>query len=372
MPLPPIPLTNGAFFIDNSTIELFNTCPRAVQYSKLNARVTASNSAALTFGSAIHLALEHRYVTCANQPVDGFYNQDVAQLLADYYEANPVPVEDYRNLNWALETTKRYNDKYSMEEFSMMEFSEPLACKYCEGTGVVERIIQQLHANGEVVEIPQGADCVWCKGSGTQSLMVELPFATRLGNINQMEIYYSGRIDLPVIIDGKLFVLDHKTTSVLGPTFFDDKKMSAQQKGYAWAMEQLTGHKVHGYIVNAIRAKEPPQYVTQGKESKYSGKKMSPETWWNEGLQRERFLLNEGELDEWRENLLAQVEEFFWHYSRGLFPKKTAWCVGKYGRCQYFEVCSLYPPQDREVLLNSGLFMDNTWSPLVKPSQRKH
>lgn len=349
--LPPIPLTNGVFFIDNSTIELFNTCPRAVQYSKLNSRVTASNSAALTFGSAVHLALEYRYVTCANQPVDGFYNQDVAKLLASYYELNPVPVEDFRNLNWALETTKRYNDKYSLEEFSMMEFNEPHACKYC---------------------IHDGNECIWCKGSREQRLMVELPFAIRLGEVQGTEIYYSGRIDLPVMIDGKLYVLDHKTTSVLGPTFFDDKKMSAQQKGYAWAMEQLTGHKVHGYIVNAIRAKEPPQYVTQGKESKYSGKKMSPETWWSEGLQRERFLLNEGELDEWKDNLLAQVEEFFWHYSRGFFPKKTAWCVGKYGRCQYFEVCSLYPPQDREVLLNSGIFMDNTWSPLVKPSQRKH
>lgn len=367
-PLPPLPLVDRCIFVDNSMLELFTTCPRALQYNKLNARISAAESPSLNFGSAIHEALELRYKLYANQPTDPLYKQDVTDILTAFFDQHPAPVDEYRNLNWALEVVRQYNLRYGAEDFNLLQYDQPIGCVKCDSKG-----------------------CLFCKGTGKVELMVELPFAFPLCAINlltlktrldfdgnpqtltehEIGVLYSGRIDLPFVQDEHIFVLDHKTTSVLGPTFFDDKKMSPQQKGYCWSFQKLTGKTVRGFVVNAIRIKEPPQYVTKGVESKYSGKKLTPEQWWHESLQRERFYLNDGELDEWHENTISLVEEFFWNYSRGYFPRKTSWCVGKYGRCQFFDVCSTFPVEDRATMLSSGLFKDNTWSPLISPSQQK-
>lgn len=364
MQLPPLPLIDNCLFVDNSMLELLNTCPRALQYNRLNQRVSTHESPSLNFGSAIHLALEFRYKRCAHLACDPFDEAELSKVLAKQFNEHPTPSDDFRNLNWALEIMKQYNMIHGEEDFKLLEYEQEQNCTHCEGRG-------WQFSKHEGTDDLQSA-CPFCNGTGKNKLMVELPFALPLFRHEDVQIMYSGRIDLPILRDdNQIFVMDHKTTSLLGPTFFDDKKMSAQQKGYAWSFEQLTGMKVRGYEVNALRIKEPPAYVTNGTEPKRGGKKQSVEDWWRESLVRERFLLNEGELNEWRNNAIELVSEFFWHYSRGVFPMKTSWCVGKFGRCPYFDVCSTHPPEDRLLILNSGLYQDNTWSPLKEPSQSK-
>ena len=346
--LPPLPLIDGCLFIDNSGwMESLMTCPRALQYKQLNKRISSAESAALNFGSAIHLGMEYRYRNYQSNPVDVFFQDGIAPILTEFFDQHPTPMEDWRTLNWAFELLRRYNERYGKEEFSLLKYKEPQNCHQCEGKG-------------------QG--CHWCNGTGKNDMMVELPFALKLFDHKDIPVFYTGKIDLPVLLDNQLFVLDHKTTGMLGPTFFDQMKMSSQQKGYCWAFQQLTGQKVTGYIINAIRSKEPPQYVTNGTESKRGGK-LTPEQWWKDSLQREKFYLKPHELEEWKDNTIAIIEEFFWNYSRGQMVKKTQWCTS-FGRCPYFDVCSM-EPQDRGVYLSSGLFTDNSWSPLKQATQSK-
>lgn len=395
--LPPLPLIDGALFVDNSMLELFTTCPRALQYNKLNKRVLSAEAPALNFGSAIHLALELRYKTFGNGPVDPTYQVSVTELLTEHFESFPCPMDDYRNLNWALEVIRRYNIKYQQEDFDLLEYETPIECGHCKGKGKI-----QFRSD---IEQDIWRDCYFCQGSGKSRLMVELPFALKLFDIEvwlpvqalevgfpkahiienkivtdknglqtvlylvRIPIYYSGRIDLPNLKSDHLFVSDHKTTSLLGAGFFDQAKMSAQQKGYCFAFRELMGKSPRGYEINAIRTKEPPKWVNDPTITPPKGQKAS--NWWDESIQRERYILADGELDEWKENTIALVEEFFWHYSKGYFPRKTAWCVAKFGRCPYFEVCSTFPREDRLVILNSGVYKENTWSPLISPSQSK-
>lgn len=397
MNLPPLPLIDRCLFIDNSMLELLNTCPRALQYNRLNQRILAAESPSLNFGSAIHLGLEFRYKTCANLPSDPFNESELNKIMTRHFDEHPCPVEDYRNLNWAMEVLKQYNRIHGQEDFQLLEYEQPKDCSYCEGKGEWTKEnpdagLQIGPEDHEIEPMKLYQTCPFCSGTGKNKLMVELPFALPLfafdtvkqevhgdwgGSLpslgpDEIGVFYSGRIDLPVLRDdNQIFVIDHKTTSILGPTFFDDKKMSAQQKGYAWSFQRLTGMKVRGYEVNAIRVKEPPQYVTNGTEPRKGGKRQTLEGWWSESIVRERFLLNEGELDEWYENVIELISEFFWRYSRNYFPMKTNWCVGKYGRCSYFDVCSTYPKEDRNLILNSGLYQDNLWSPLKQPSQSR-
>ena len=374
MSLPPLPLINGCLFIDNSGwMEGMSTCHRYLEYKSLHLRIPAAEKPSLNFGSAQHLMAELRYVRYQSRPVDDLYFQDLASIFTEFFEAHPAQSEDWRNVNWAMEVARRYNSKYLTEDFNLLKYDTPIACPVCKGIGYI-------------VKDKTDTKCPFCLGSAKREIMVELPFALPLftyrGYMNEPQgeviertsdnrylcdipVFYTGRIDLPVVIDGNIYVMDHKNMSQLGDMFWNEQRMTSQQRGYVWAFQTLTGKPVHGYMINAIRTKEPPQYVSENtKKGKYT-----PESWWDESFQRQRFLIKPFELEEWKNNTIDLVEEFFWHYSRGCMPMKTKWC-SSYGKCPYFDVC-LLDSRDRGQMLASGLFTDNTWSPLNKTMSKQ-
>jgi len=335
MTLPPLPLIDGVLFMDNSGwLESMQTCDRYLEYKALHRRIESGEKAALNFGSAIHLALEHRYRKYGTEFLPDTYYAEVAKILTSFFDEHPVPADDFRNLNWADTVIRKHNEKYEIEEFALL--GDP-------------------DTNKPMVE-----------------LSFSVPLFTWKGRLDDKDvvipIIYTGRIDLPVVLDGQLYVMDHKTTSMLGAQFFERMKMSSQPKGYCWAMQKATGKQVAGYVVNAIRTKQPPLYVTEGRTSS-KGKNQSPETWWNESLQRERYHLQPNELEEWEQNTIALVNQFFKNYQAGYFPMKTTQCTN-FGRCPYYDVCSL-ASEDRGVMLNSGRFTENVWTPLQSPTQPK-
>jgi len=242
-----------------------------------------------------------------------------------------------------------------------LEYKEPIDCPVCKGF------------------CPQsGPHCFFCLGAGQRKYMVEMPFVlplyTHFGKVyidkypSQIQVMYTGRIDLSVSIpDVGIFTNDFKHVGTLGDMFWNGERMSNQHRGYCWAFEQLTGQPVAGFMVTAIRTKEPPQYVLANKPFPKGGKTQSPDQWWTESLVRERKVLVPGELDYWKNNVIDLCEEFFFHYERGYLPMKTKWC-NSYGKCPYFDVCSV-PPADQNFMLQSGLYTENTWSPLHQPTQ---
>ncbi len=369
--LPPLPLIDGCLFIDNSCfIETTNTCYRKHEYSQLRRRVLAGKQPALLFGGAIHTALEYRYVKAQNQRVEPRVDDEIAAILTEVFAAHPPPEGDWRTLNWAVELFRKYNEKYSLEEFNLLSYKKPVACPYCPPAILVNVFNKDYK-------------CPWCSGTGTRSLMVEMSFALPLfeyilpptpfwakyldnPNANSIvPIIYTGRIDLPVLLDGRLFIMDHKTSSFFGPAFFDRGTMSAQQRGYCWAFKELTGQMPAGYIINGIRSKEPPLYVSKG-DFGGSRKSQSPEAWWDESFQRECYYIDQAKLDEWKTNTIDKVEEFFWHYSRGYLPTNNEGCTKYNMKCPFFRVCEL-EQGDRLTMLNSGDYVDNTWTPLKMP-----
>lgn len=339
MQLPSLPLVDGCLFVDNSMLELLTTCPRALEYNRFHKRVAATAKPSLAFGSAIHLALEHRYRSYKNLQPDAALESEIAEMLTVFFESNPQPPDDYRTLNWAIEIVRRYNRIYDLEPFQLLvnDAGEPM---------VELSFALPLFT----YTFPEKND-----GSIFQNYTPE----------QKIPVIYTGRIDLPVLWDNQLFVGDHKTTSMIGPSFFDKMKMSAQQKGYCWAFEELTSKTVSGYFINAIRVKEPPKSL--GQEGGRT--KTTEAAWWRESFQRKRYFLQPGELTEWKHNAIKLVEEMFYHYQQGYMPMKTAWC-NQYGRCPYFDVCSL-PQSDRGVALQSNWFQDNTWNPLKQPTTAK-
>ena len=305
-PLPPLPLIDGHLFIDNSFLDRLCSCPRATEYSYLYKRRAADSASPLNFGGAIHHALAYRYVHCPDlvTPTD-----ETAQLklLENWFQEKPNPVEDHRQLDLASMLIRGYNKKYFGEEFSMLTLNDKPA--------------------------------------------VELPFAAPLyfSDRHKIQIMYCGKIDLVVRADEQLFIVDHKTTSIMGDGFFKYHSVNPQMFGYLWGAETLLKTIFAGFIINGIRVPRPT--VKNGLEVK------------DADFGRLKVYIHEGQLPEWRYNTIFLIEEFLENYQKGFMPQKKSWCVHKYGTCDYFDVCSL-PAENRSLMLQSGAFVDDEWSPL--------
>jgi hypothetical protein len=323
-----LPLQNGALFIDNSFLEHLQTCPRLLQYTNLLRRIPVQGSEGASFGTAGHLVLEHRYRHYGTDLMSGIDKCEVEQsaILEKYFTDHPPKEDSFRHLNWAQELfIKRYNQKYPIEPFNLLR-----------------------GADGKpVVELSFSLPFAWFNEQGqVVTTLSDAPGWT--------PIYYSGKIDLPIMQDGHLFVLDHKSLFYLNDAAMEELSVSPQQIGYCWAFWKATGQRPLGFIVNGIRTRPMPDKPKNGVAA-----------WWEEAFLRHKEYLMPWHYEEWERNTLALMEEFLFHARNDYFPLKRKWCHGKYGKCGMWEVCRS-PETQRLEYLQSDNFMHNEWSPLKK------
>ena len=312
--------------IDNSTLEKVLTCPRSYEFYHVFGRDSGSRDA-LNYGTAIHLALEH-YFTHGNMCV--------AQLLHDHFAANPCSDGSWRNLDHALEAVKRYaalreqlppwrplthNDKPAVE----IGFKLPLL---------------EFAVKDHVVPYPEHIIVAGSENSG---------YAV----CRTIRVCYTGKIDLAIqsmlSADKDSYdILDHKTTSIGGPTFWKAFRTSAQMRGYSWAATQLFGKPPTQTIIDAIVGRAP---TVKAKgiphECEQMGFQYSPE-----------------QLSEWHNSVTSHVNTTLTRLVSGFFPESNTHCSNKFGMCDYFDVCC-QQMNARHILLASGQFADRTWSPIA-------
>lgn len=298
-----IQLRDNCFFVDNSSIELITTCPWKAYAKILRKRTVDSETPALRFGTHIHAALAFRY-RC--EAIGKDFDPNIqSRVIARRFERTPCESEDWRNVSTAQAVLNEYNIKYIAEPFDI------------------------LRLNGFPI--------------------VEKPFCLYAGDVDGTKIFYIGRIDLAYRDGQHLYVLDHKTSSMLGLSYWQDVAMSEQQRGYCWALREVLGEEPLGYVINVLACRKPSK---TGKAIEFAR---------NTTFTREPA----GQLDEWRENMLNQVSEFLWHVKRNIFPRHHKHCVHKYGTCEFYSCCEL-PPQSRETALMGSPFKESDWSPLYK------
>ena len=319
---------DGCFLVDNSLIEKITTCPTKADFAYGQNRVPAGNQAALRFGLHIHSALALRNAKLfAN--VENDEEEQIALLTKDFTDT-PLEDEGWRNLDSAVKVIKGYN-----------------ACKIFNKSD--EHILAHPKTGGPLIE---------------QSLAIDTKRV-----ISGHRIIYIGRIDRIMKLPDGIFVRDYKTTTMLGDMTWSEAQMSEQLKGYCWAYRETFGEEPLGYcydvlainesiqnaIFDEILGKIIPAPLKNGKESKAMPLR----------FESQRFFTREpaGQLDEWFENMLQQVETFLWHHSRGIYPHHHRHCRHQYGLCEYFGVCSL-PERSRASALASNAFKPDEWSPL--------
>lgn len=153
---------------------------------------------------------------------------------------------------------------------------------------------------------------------------------------------YAVKLDRFIKINNHYYVEDHKTTSALGPSFFQQFELDNQMMGYAFVGSLLIGQPVAGVRINA--------HAVLKTSSKF---------------ERQVIPFSQPRLEQWRDNYNFWVEALERAIVSGIFPNNWKSCSGKYGMCQYAEICSL-PPHLRVRALEQD-FEESAWNPLEEP-----
>ena len=277
---------------------------------------------------------------------------NILAAMDDHFIQSPEPVGDHRNFNMAAEWLAAYNRMYKKELFDIL--------KLHDGRSFVERSFLRpfafINQSGQLV--PLTGSFAYLKEFTTQE------FVTHCKEKRWIPVLYSGRIDLGVKDSGE-WVLDHKTAYQFGKAFQLEMASTPQMRGYCWEFKHYYGRMPKGYIINAMRVRPPVKGAEYDPSLLFRTDGKDPD------FVRLPFPVTEQDITEWEQNTFALIDELLWCAQRPHYPKHKKNCVGKYGPCQFYELCNNVDPLHRDSYLASPVFMDNTWSALNKPETAK-
>jgi len=272
---------------DNTMFSDLVRCPRLYYYRHLRGLRKNGVHPALQFGALLHHGLDVWYTTRNGKDV-----LDAMTSYPDFIE----PEDDYRTRARAILTITEYMTMFPTDPFEVLHTELPYT-----------------------LEEPDG-------------------------------FKYGGVIDLIVRWNGMVWILDHKSASRGGETFWAQFYLSPQMTGYTWAGTLLHGSKITGALVNQLlihRVKKSPI----------------------EQFARRSFPYDDAHIAEWKQSVIDLYHEA--HRRQILdragvqldqaYPVNWHNCINKYGKCPFFNVCKA-PESSREALIEQDFTVDFwTW-----------
>ena len=254
---------------DNSTISCFQTCRRKYYWQYVRHLRPAVKGTPLIFGSAIHDALDCYYKSEDRE-------KSIVDAVKLFKESYTTPEGDMlRTVENGVKLLSWYSVKYKNEPF-------------------------KVHGKPE-----EG-------------------FVFFIG-----DILYGGRLDLPVVWDDQLWIMEHKTTTRLGASYFDQFELDKQITGYIIALEEYSGRKCSGAIINVLEPWKEVKRVT--------AKTKQPE----DHFLRKPITKSQHLKDRFRYNVQAIVRDIKWCEENNEFQeaeKKEA-CFYYNRNCPFLQLC---------------------------------
>lgn len=169
------------------------------------------------------------------------------------------------------------------------------------------------------------------------------------------DILWGGRIDAIVEWDGELFILEHKTTTVLRGKYFNQFDLSRQVTGYILAAEEYIGRKCMGCVINAL---EPWKEVIR-KSAKT--KKDS------EHFARYPITRNQAQKDLFKLDVQRIIRDINWCEKEQEFYTNTESCFSYNYDCPYKVLCK-YGEDPRFIARD---FNVEKWEPFKIKEEKK-
>lgn len=293
--------------IDNFALTMHQTCPAKYDLRMRHGWTTRGKSGALGFGGAIHLGLAEWYRT---------HSLEKALLAINEGWPDDMPVDDFRTKEKCITVMIEYTKTYPSEGFTVVGAPDNpmIEVPFTLELGLYVPYCDFCHKD----QAPGNHRCDAC--------------------FRDLEpIEYGGIFDGLVDFSGHVFILEHKSTSVLGGSYFNQFKPNNQVCGYIWAAGQLSGKKVDGALVNAIG-------VYKAGATKFERKMTSR---------------SEVAINEWKRNVQQSIAEIKYHERTGHWPMRTQACT-LYGLCEFHAVHVLEHDIERQRRLETD-YVQNPW-----------
>ena len=156
------------------------------------------------------------------------------------------------------------------------------------------------------------------KEESGETLHLEVKFRIEIGSR-----IYSGTIDRIEDWSNQIYIDDHKTTKMLGLSFFEAFRPHPQIDGYCYVGRELVG-RCAGAVINGISTAKNPKERFQ------------------------RFISNRSdeEMNTWKTTFTNVTDDIMRDVERYHFPMRTTWC-NRWGACRFKDLC-IYHQVDKE------------------------
>lgn len=281
---------------DYTTIDQFLRCRKKYYWRMVRDLNPITISPALSFGKMVHLSLEKYYK-------EGY---DAAVAVWEGYQDREG--DELRTRANGLKLMETYARVYKNCPFKVLDVEVGFAVPVYNPTDTC------VNCNGVLLE--EENCCILCK--------------------YPKSILYGGRIDAIIEWDSQLFALEHKTTSILGYSYFEQFRPNMQVDGYVYAVSQLMGKKCQGAVINALEPWKEVKRVTD--------KTKKPE----DHFARKPVMRSDEELKDWSLEVNQIVCDILKTEKDHRFYKTKSACFQYNYSCPYKQLC-LYGDDERLV-----------------------
>ena len=278
--------------ITHSSMECFKSCRNKFKLRYIDCIVPKVKSNALDFGSAMHASLEH------------YFN-----LIKDYQES-PHDYSDDDLKEILLRECPEIGYSYLPDETEQ--------AKLC---GLIIGYINNYYP-GDKQEF--------------SVFGVEQEFSIPLTSPSKMfKSFLSGKIDgiIQRKSDGKYYILEHKTASIVDDAYVSQKSIDSQTMLYASCIHHTHGIKISGAIHDIITKQKIRQKKGESPEE-FRERLISDVT--NENFTRIEVEFSDEQMDEFEQDLESAIDDITFC---DRYYKCTGSCIGRYGACEYLPIC---------------------------------
>lgn len=273
--------------VTHSSMECFCNCRRKYQLRYLDCIVPKVKSQALEFGSAMHAVLERYFKAIkAEQQFEGESTIDKESMKEDLQ----VRVEG--------------------QDLNIVDTAKLLGLTL----GYVNRWFETDVKEFEVVDVER-----------------EFRFDDFVDGVS-----LSGKVDGLVKRkdDGRYYILEHKTASVVDDSYVMQKDIDAQTMMYAICLQEILGINVSG-VIHDILTKQKIRLKKGETEDDFCVRLIDDVC--EDNFNRITIDFRDGTLEDFQKELEAKCEEI----SRcKTFYRCTGNCIGRYGACEYLTLCA--------------------------------
>jgi len=317
-------------YYDNTRLSCYKTCPRQFYFRHIRHWRKKGTSLPLTFGLSWHAAMDIVWGLLGKADEQKVFDLAVAKFTETWI-ADGLP----------------HPDDMDIEMIAKYEPRTPMI-----GAEMLWNYIQ--HRKEYII-------------SCDEIISIEQPFAVPLQAGENCKQYYIGRIDKVVKRDGRIYPIEHKTTSMfkgrapdhmLRPDYVEQWSHNSQVDGYLHASFMQHGKLVKSILVDAALVHKkthdifrfiPVERATAGLDG-----------WVEDAVEWvDRVEADKKKLEDYR----AYRIEVDHASNMPAFPKNTESCQGKYNQtCSYFDLCRYWDNPEKHDLPPEGMIIEE-WNP---------